>query len=284
MAGLIRAAPGRRRSGHREPDGGQAGRPCIGAASRRRSRSAETRADEHADAAGRHCKRSARRPPWARRDILKLGALVAAGGVAASAARGVSRTGQRPAASRSPVRSDHRPLARRRSRDRAGAARRSSTTSRRSNPGIEWDIRALPGGGPNGIGSRAPRSTSGEPVGLVMINGQQVRGWVRDGLLADLGADPGMADVLARVPGAVPPRRPGETTTRAFPLAVTGASTRRASTTTRRCSIGRASSRRRRSPTSRRWWSRWPRSARRRSSTAPATSSSTRCWSRGCCR
>ena len=41
---------------------------------------------------------------------------------------------------------------------------------------------------------------SGEPVGLVMIDGLFVRAWTRDGLLADLGADPRMAAVLARVP------------------------------------------------------------------------------------
>jgi ABC-type glycerol-3-phosphate transport system substrate-binding protein len=62
---------------------------------------------------------------------------------------------------------------------------------------------------------------SGEPVDLVEINGQQLRGGVRDGLLADLGADPEMAEVLARVPDAYHLSGPGESTTRAFPLAVT---------------------------------------------------------------
>ena len=46
------------------------------------------------------------------------------------------------------------------------------------NPGIEWDIRALPGGGPEWDRLARAAIASGEPVGLVMINGQQVRGWV----------------------------------------------------------------------------------------------------------
>ncbi len=89
------------------------------------------------------------------------------------------------------------------------------------NPGIEWDIRALPGGGPEWDRLARATVTSGEPVGLIQIDGQQVRGWVRDGLLADLGADPGMAAVLARVPDRFHLTGPGEDTTRAFPLALT---------------------------------------------------------------
>ncbi len=77
-------------------------------------------------------------------------------------------------------------------------------------PAIEWDIRALPGGGPEWDRLARATVTSGEPVGLVMIDGQQVRGWVRDGLLADLSADPGMAAVLARVPDRFHLSGPGE--------------------------------------------------------------------------
>lgn len=88
-------------------------------------------------------------------------------------------------------------------------------------PGIEWDIRALPGGGPEWDRLARAALAAGEPVGLVMINGQQVRGWVRDGLLADLGADPHLENVLARVPSRVHLAGSGEDTTRAFPLAVT---------------------------------------------------------------
>ena len=68
------------------------------------------------------------------------------------------------------------------------------------NPGIEWDLRALPGGGPEWDRLARAALAAGEPIEFVVINGQQVRGWVRDGLLADLGADPKMAAVLARVP------------------------------------------------------------------------------------
>ena len=89
------------------------------------------------------------------------------------------------------------------------------------NPGIEWDIRELPGGGPEWDRLARASIASGEPVGLLMINGQQVRGWVRDGLLTDLGADPALAHVLARVPDKYHLSGSGETTTRAFPLAVT---------------------------------------------------------------
>jgi ABC-type glycerol-3-phosphate transport system substrate-binding protein len=89
------------------------------------------------------------------------------------------------------------------------------------NPRIEWDIRSLPGGGAEW--DRLARSlvTSGEPVDLTMIDGQQVRAWARDGLLADLSADPGLESVLARVPPRFQIGGPGESTTRAFPLAVT---------------------------------------------------------------
>ena len=82
-------------------------------------------------------------------------------------------------------------------------------------------MRVLPGGGPEWDRLARAALAAGEPVGLVMINGQQVRGWVRDGLLADLGADPQMADVLARVPDRFQLGGSGEDTTRAFPLALT---------------------------------------------------------------
>jgi raffinose/stachyose/melibiose transport system substrate-binding protein len=89
------------------------------------------------------------------------------------------------------------------------------------NPGIEWDIRALPT--PAAEGDRIARAAiaAGEPVGLVVINGQQVRSWVRDGLLADLGADPEMSTVLGRIPERFHLPGPGETTARAVPLALT---------------------------------------------------------------
>jgi arabinogalactan oligomer/maltooligosaccharide transport system substrate-binding protein len=88
------------------------------------------------------------------------------------------------------------------------------------NPGIEWDIRALPGFGPDWDRLARGALESGEPVGLVMIDGLFVRAWTRDGLLADLGNDPRMATVLDRVPANVHLAGLAETTTRAFPLAM----------------------------------------------------------------
>jgi arabinogalactan oligomer/maltooligosaccharide transport system substrate-binding protein len=87
-------------------------------------------------------------------------------------------------------------------------------------PAVEWDLRALPGFGPDWDRLARAALESGEPVGLVMLDGMFVRAWARDGLLADLGADPGMADVLARVPAQFHLGGPGEATARAFPLAL----------------------------------------------------------------
>jgi raffinose/stachyose/melibiose transport system substrate-binding protein len=158
------------------------------------------------------------RRSWTRRDVLKLSALMAAGGVAAPLLGACSTAG------RDHTTSPTRPIT---VVSHAGdpgtepALLRVFDDFKAQHPGVEWDIRELPGGGPEW--DRLARATlaSGEPVGLVMINGQQVRGWVRDGLLADLGADPELADVLARVPEPYHLSGPGETTTRAFPLAVT---------------------------------------------------------------
>ena len=61
---------------------------------------------------------------------------------------------------------------------------------------------------------------SGEPVGLLTIDGLFVRAWTRDGLLADLGADPRLAEVLARVPQRFHLGGLGDGTTRALPLAL----------------------------------------------------------------
>ncbi len=91
---------------------------------------------------------------------------------------------------------------------------------RAQHPGIEWDIRAIPGFGADWDRLARAALESGEPVGLVMIDGLFVRAWARDGLLADLGADPRMAAVLARVPPSFHLAGPGEATTRAFPLAL----------------------------------------------------------------
>jgi raffinose/stachyose/melibiose transport system substrate-binding protein len=92
---------------------------------------------------------------------------------------------------------------------------------RELHPGIEWDLRPLPGGGPEWDRLARGLLASGESVDLTMINGQQVGGWVRDGLLADLDADPNLTEVLRRVPEAYHFAGPGQPGTHAFPLAVT---------------------------------------------------------------
>jgi ABC-type glycerol-3-phosphate transport system substrate-binding protein len=91
---------------------------------------------------------------------------------------------------------------------------------RTANPGVEPSIQALPTGGDWDRLARAAIA-AGEPVDLLAINGQFVRAWVRDGLLADLDAEAGLAGALGRVPEPFHLSGPGETTTRAFPLAMT---------------------------------------------------------------
>ncbi len=92
---------------------------------------------------------------------------------------------------------------------------------RNVHPGITWDIRPLSGGGPEWDRLARGLLASGEPVDLTMIDGQQVGGWVRDGLLADLDADPNLSAVLARVPEKFRFAGPGDGGTHAFPLATT---------------------------------------------------------------
>jgi ABC-type glycerol-3-phosphate transport system substrate-binding protein len=90
-----------------------------------------------------------------------------------------------------------------------------------AHPAIDWDVRALTGGGPEWDRLARGLLASGEPVDLTMINGQQVRAWARDGLLADLSADPRMTAVLDRVPAKYQLGGLRDSGTRAFPLAVT---------------------------------------------------------------
>lgn len=87
-------------------------------------------------------------------------------------------------------------------------------------PGLTWDVRALPGGGPEWDRLARALLASGEAVDLVMMDGQQVRAWAREGLLADLSADPNLAAVLARVPAKFQIAGPGETTRRIVPMAL----------------------------------------------------------------
>ena len=88
-------------------------------------------------------------------------------------------------------------------------------------PGVAWDVRALPGGGPEWDRLARAQIASGESVDLIMMDGQQVRAWARDGLLADLSADPNVSSLLDRVPERFQIAGPGETTRRIVPLAVT---------------------------------------------------------------
>ncbi len=184
--------------------------------------------------------RQTRDSPWtrirSRRDILKLGALIVAGGSVAPLL----------AACAAPSRSEVASVAR--SSGGGLAPSVASTTQALSgsitvlaeggdpttdtaikkvfddfkaqHPAVAWDIRAVSGLG--GDLDRLARAEleSGEPVGLVILDGLFVRAWTRDGLLADLGADPGLADVLTRVPERFHLSGLGETTTRAFPLAL----------------------------------------------------------------
>jgi ABC-type glycerol-3-phosphate transport system substrate-binding protein len=159
-----------------------------------------------------------REPSWTRRDVLKLGALIAAGGVAAPLIAACSTPGR---GEQTPVARPIIVISHAGDPGTEPALLKVFDDFKAQHPDIAWDIRELPGGGPEWDRLARGAMASGEPVDLVEINGQQLRGWVRDGLLADLGADPEMAEVLARVPDSYHLSGPGESTTRAFPLAVT---------------------------------------------------------------
>jgi len=179
--------------------------------------------------------------PWqrmrGRRDVLRLGAIIAAGGVVApllaacaspvgsgavSLAPGAGGGATPPAAPATPALSG--PITVLTGGGDPGsepALKRVYDDFKAQNPGIEWDIRVLSGLGPEWDRLARAQLESGESVGLLMLDGLFVRAWARDGLLADLGADPEMAAVLARVPRSFHLAGPGEATTRAFPLALT---------------------------------------------------------------
>ena len=170
-----------------------------------------------------------------RRDVLKLGAVIAAGGAVAPLLAACAAPSGSAAASVAPsAGGSAAPSAAPTTHALSGpitvlmggdpstepALKKVYDDFKAQNPAIEWDIRALPGFGPEWDRLARASLESGEPVGLVMIDGLFVRAWARDGLLADLGADPAMARVLARVPERFHLAGPGETTTRAFPLAL----------------------------------------------------------------
>jgi ABC-type glycerol-3-phosphate transport system substrate-binding protein len=171
-----------------------------------------------------------------RRDVLKLGLFLAAGGVIAPLVAACAAPGGGGTASVAPAAGagdGPSPLPATPAlsgsitiltggADPSGdpAMKKVYDDFRAQHPAIAWDMRVIPGFGADWDRLARETMVSGEPVGLVMIDGLFVRAWVRDGLLADLGADPSMAGVLARVPAKFHLAGPGETTTRAFPLAM----------------------------------------------------------------
>jgi ABC-type glycerol-3-phosphate transport system substrate-binding protein len=161
--------------------------------------------------------------PLSRRDVLKLGGVVAGGTLLPALLAGCAP--RRDASSATEVASSSAgpvtiisgggdPMA-------EPPLRKVFDEFAARHPGLEWDVRALPGGGPEWDRLARALLASGEPVDLVMINGQQLRAWARDGLLADLSADPNLASVLERVPAKYQIGGPGEDAVRALPLAMT---------------------------------------------------------------
>jgi arabinogalactan oligomer / maltooligosaccharide transport system substrate-binding protein len=156
-----------------------------------------------------------------RRDVLKLGAVIAAGGVVAPLLAACAAPGESaPVAPIGALSGPITVLTDGGDPSTEPALKRVYDDFKAQNPGIDWDIRVIPGFGAELDRLARAALESGEPVGLVTIDGLFVRAWTRDGLLADLGADPAMATVLARVPPSFHLGGPGETTTRAFPLAL----------------------------------------------------------------
>ena len=152
--------------------------------------------------------------PIGRRDVLKLGAAIAAGGLVSpllAACAAPAATG--PSLSITALVEGGDP-------GTEPALQKVYADFKAEHPGVEWDMRALPGLGPEWDRLARAALASGEPVGLVVLDGLFVRAWARDGLLADLGTDPRMAEVLARVPERFHLAGLGETGARAFPLAL----------------------------------------------------------------
>jgi ABC-type glycerol-3-phosphate transport system substrate-binding protein len=180
--------------------------------------------------------------PWkqvrSRRDVLKLGALIAAGSTIApllGACAAPTRSGI-ASAGPSGLASAAAPSAAPTSTTLSGsitvlaeggdptiepALKKVFDDFGARNPAVSWDIRPIPGLGPEFDRLARAEMESGEQVGLIVIDGLFVRAWTRDGLLADLGADPGLAEVLARVPERSHLAGLGGAGTRAFPLAMT---------------------------------------------------------------
>ncbi len=164
---------------------------------------------------------------WNRRDVLKLGAALAVGAaatplLAACAAPSGSQSTSAATSVGGSAATLSGPITLLAEGDPGTepAIKKVYDDFKAQNPAIEWDIRAIPGLGPDFDRLARGALESGEPVGLVVLDGLFVRSWTRDGLLADLGGDPKLADVLARVPDQFRLGGLAETTTRAFPLAL----------------------------------------------------------------
>ncbi len=162
-----------------------------------------------------------------RRDVLKLGAFIAAGAAAAPVLAACAVPRVSGSASMAPAAGDSAAslsgaitLLTEGDSSTEPALQKVYDDFRAQNPAVEWDIRAIPGLGPEWDRLARAALESGEPVGLLIMDGLFVRAWARDGLLADLGRDPGLADVLARVPDRFHLGGLGETSARAFPLAL----------------------------------------------------------------
>ena len=166
---------------------------------------------------------------WPRRDVLRLGALIAAGGAIAPLLAACASPAGTEIASGAPSGSPGSAalsgtvtvLAEGSDPSTEPSLKRVYDDFKTQNPGIDWDIRAIPGLGPDWDRLARAALESGEPVGLVMLDGLFIRAWARDGLLADLDAEPRLAEVLASVPAQFHLGGPGEGGARALPLAVT---------------------------------------------------------------
>ena len=168
--------------------------------------------------------------PRGRRDVLRLGAVFAAGGALTSllVSCAVSGDGSEPASVAPTGGGGAAILSGPITLLSESAATTSEPTLKKvyddfkaRNPGVEWDIRSIPGLGPDWDRLARAALESGEPVDLILLDGLFVRAWSRDGLLADLGADPKLVDIIARVPDRFHLGGLGAASTRAFPLALT---------------------------------------------------------------
>jgi ABC-type glycerol-3-phosphate transport system substrate-binding protein len=163
-----------------------------------------------------------------RREVLKLGVFLAAGGAVApllgacAAANGSRGPSVAPTATGNGLALSGSITALVEGGDPTTepALRKVFDDFKAQNPAIAWDIRGIPGFGPDWDRLSRAALESGEPVGLVILDGLFIRAWTRDGLLADLGSDPRLAGVLARVPDKFHLGGLRETATRAFALAL----------------------------------------------------------------